>query len=377
MSRRSLPLGFYILVILGITSCSVFPTPTITPPSFTTTIATPTAHPTATNIPPTGTPATSILKVLVFINGKIDEGFFNLMLTGIKQAGTELGFETIYFEAGSGLNGFLPSLQQTANGEYDILVAIGQNMVPAIQNVAVIHPDKRFIVLDGGVDFSQPGLSNVVSVTIKLDEGSYLAGLYAGYMTQITTLTGINPYAVVGVVGGLEAYASTYVHAYKQGAIAAGIKPENVLIGYANSYSDVEAARQAALQLYSAGADIVYQIAGSAGLGVFQAAQQSNGYAIGIDLDQAVQMSKDHPELSTIILTSVVKDYSKVAYEAMTLVQNKPQSYGTNVNWGIAEGVVTLVKNEYYDTLTPDKVKDKINQAQQDLEAGILKITIP
>ena len=57
--------------------------------------------------------------------------------------------------------------------------------------------------------------------------------------------------------------------------------------------------------MYDAGADIVFQVAGGSGLGVFQAAAASNKRAIGVDSDQ--YQTVDDPALQAVIMTSMLK----------------------------------------------------------------------
>ena len=58
-----------------------------------------------------------------------------------------------------------------------------------------------------------------------------------------------------------------------------------VLSSYIGNWDDVSAGREQALAQISRGADIIFQNADAAGLGVFQAVKQSPGvYVVGIQL---------------------------------------------------------------------------------------------
>ncbi len=241
----------------------------------------------------------------------------------------------------------------------------------ALNTVAPKFPDKKFILLDGPVD----GFANVFPVAIAIDQGSYLAGMYAGLMTGVTTLPGINPEKKVGVVGGFDfPFINAYLEAYKAGAVAAGIPPENVIMGYAGDFMDPGKGKQAALPMYAAGADIVYQVAGGAGRGVFEAARESGAFSIGIDYDQALMIEPDNPVLARVILTSIQKDMTAAAYKAVSMAVNGTLEYGQTASWGLAEGVVGLVKNKYYQEYTPEEIKARIDQVEKDLLSGALVV---
>ena len=52
---------------------------------------------------------------------------------------------------------------------------------------------------------------------------------------------------------------------------------------YLGDWVDTAKGKQATLQLYDMGADIVFQIAAGAGLGVLQASEERGLYSIGVD----------------------------------------------------------------------------------------------
>ena len=55
---------------------------------------------------------------------------------------------------------------------------------------------------------------------------------------------------------------------------------------YANGFEDPANGKECALALYGMGCDIVFQVAGKTGEGVFEAAAETGNYAIGVDGDQ-------------------------------------------------------------------------------------------
>ena len=57
------------------------------------------------------------------------------------------------------------------------------------------------------------------------------------------------------------------------------------------------------------------------------------------------------------------------------MAANGALEYGNAASWGLAEGVVGLAKNKYYDVYTPDDIKAKIDQAEKDFQSG--ELTVP
>jgi basic membrane protein A len=162
-----------------------------------------------------------------------------------------------------------------------------------------------------------------------------------------------------------------FIVGYKQGASDAGVDPDTgVIVQYAGSWNDPAKGKEIALAMYQQGADIVFQVAGGTGVGVFQAAQEAGHYAVGVDSDQASIIEATDPEQAKVILTSMQKNVDNSLYRAIKLHLDGTLGYGTAENLGVAEGGVSLSRNKFYDAATPDDVKAKIDQAEKDLLAG-------
>ncbi len=184
--------------------------------------------------------------------------------------------------------------QLLAGGAKDI-VAVGNAYRPAIDTLAEAHPGVRFALVDG-VPLSRP---NVITVTFANEEGSYLVGAAAAEKTKTNR---------IGFVAGMR---SEVIESFRAGYVAGAkaVNPQIVVdTAYLSSgtagFADVTGARAAAARMYAAGDDIVYQAAGSSGVGVFEAAEAAGKLAIGVDTDQYVTAAS---RLRDVILTSMIK----------------------------------------------------------------------
>ena len=211
--------------------------------------------------------------------------------------------------------------------------------------------------------------ANVYSMLYKQNEGSYLAGVYAAAMTT-EQLDGMNPDAIIGSVGGQEIpIILDFMVGYEQGAKATN--PDiQVIRQFADSWDDPAKGKELAKAQYSQGADIVFQIAGGTGQGVFEAAAEDGKYAIGVDSDQALAVADADPAQAQRILTSMMKNIDNSIVRALQLHQEGKLPYGTAEYLGIAEGGVGLARNEYYDKNTPDNVKQLVDEAEAKVTSG-------
>jgi basic membrane protein A len=119
---------------------------------------------------------------------------------------------------------------------------------------------------------------NVASLTFAEHEGSFLVGTIAGTATETD---------VVGFIGGLK---FPLIEKFEYG-FRAGVKAVNpdaeVLVNYADSFEDAAKGKEIALVQNQSGADIIFHAAGGVGVGLIQAAEEQDFWAIGVDQDQS------------------------------------------------------------------------------------------
>jgi len=315
------------------------------------------------------------LKVVYFANGVLgDKSFFDSAQRGMDRAEAELGVETKTIEAGIDETQWEPAfVDAVANQEYDLFIVGTWQMVDFLAQVAPQYPDKKFVLFDSAVDYENCECDNVYSILYKQNEGSYLAGVYAAAMTT-QEMDGMNPDAVIGSVGGQEIpVILDFMVGYEQGA--ADTNPDiTVIRQFASSWNDPAKGKELAKAQYSQGADIVFQIAGGTGQGVFEAAQEDGHYAIGVDSDQAIIVEEADPDQAARILTSMMKNVDNSLFRAIQLHLDGTAPYGEAEALGIAEGGVGLARNKFYDESTPDEVKALIDEAEQKIIAGEITV---
>jgi ABC-type lipoprotein export system ATPase subunit len=95
----------------------------------------------------------------------------------------------------------------------------------------------------------------------------------------------------VGVIGGVKIpVIEDFVIGFKAGFKAAGGNPSSgVLVQYVggdNPFGDPAKGKQIASAMYGQGAELVWPVAGSSGLGAFESAVAAKRYTFGVDSDQ-------------------------------------------------------------------------------------------
>ncbi|MCY4147138.1 MAG: BMP family ABC transporter substrate-binding protein, partial [Chloroflexi bacterium] len=239
-------------------------------------------------------------------------------------------------------------------------------------------PDKQFSFYDApmpydNADICVEGCANVYSMTYAQNQGSFLAGVYAAAITA-SMMEGTNDAPIIGAVGGQQIpVIDDFIVGYEQGACLVNPDTQSI-VQYAGSWNDPARAKEITLAMYEQGADIVFQIAGGSGVGVFEAAHEQGHYAIGVDSDQAAIVAETDPDQAERILTSMLKNVDNSIFRAITLHLDGELPYGSAESLGIPEGGVGLAKNEFYDAATSDDIKAMLDAAEAAVVNGDIEV---
>ena len=208
-----------------------------------------------------------------------------------------------YFQSTSEAD-YANNLQQAA-GSYNLIFGVGFALHNAVEEAAKEHTDLNYVLID---DVIKDQKNNVVSVTFADNESAYLAGVAAAKTTKTKQ---------VGFVGGIESEVISRFEAGFKAGVASVDSSIKVQVDYAGSFGDNAKGKTIAAAQYAAGADVVYQVAGGTGAGVFAEAKSLNEsrpenekvWVIGVDRDQEAEgkyTSKDGKE-SNFVLVSTLK----------------------------------------------------------------------
>lgn len=321
------------------------------------------------------------LRIVSVINGTLgDKSFFDSAQRGMDAIADEYDIETDTVELGIDPANWEPGLLDVMSDtdSYDILIAGTFQMIDFMAANAHNYPDKLFMFYDApmpydNADVCVEGCANVYSMTYAQNQGSFLAGVYAAAVTM-SGIDGANDAPTIGAVGGQQIpVIDDFIVGYEQGACL--VNPDTVsIVQYAGSWNDPARGKEITLAMYEQGADIVFQIAGGTGVGVFEAAQEQGRYAIGVDSDQATIVAETDPDQAERILTSMMKNVDNSIFRAVTLHLDGELPYGSSESLGIPEGGVGLAKNEFYDMATSEDIKAMVEAAEAAVVSGDIAV---
>jgi basic membrane protein A len=286
-----------------------------------------------------------------------DKGWGESSLNAAKFLEREYGFE-VATEDNVSIADIEPTLEKYTEG-YDLIIAHGVQWGDPALRVVGQHPDVEIVVFTGLV-----GSENVASIFPQQQQVSFLLGALAGMMTETD---------VIGYVGG-EEYPNVIniFEGYRQGARA--MNPHVQIIGtYVNDWDNAPKGKEAATSIIRQGADVVFHVADSSGLGVIESARENGAYALGAVQDQT-------PLTPDTVLSSFVLDVDKAygqAVNAMISGTLEGKVYKPGIEAGktaSGDGIVYLAPFHNLDDRIPANVKARLQELTEDLLSGDLVI---
>lgn len=292
------------------------------------------------------------------IGGKDDKSFNAAAWEGVKRARDEMPEQILLRDVEPGEpTSIEPSMRAFAERGYDLIIGVGFAQMPIMEKVAKDYPDLKFAIIDGVINYP-----NVASLIFKEHEGSFLVGYIAGKTTQTNR---------IGFVGGMDIpLIHKFFTGYEEGAKYANPKVE-VYQNYVGindaAWNNPGKGKELAKAQIERGADIIFQAAGNSGLGVFDAAEETNKLAIGVDANQ-------NWVKPGFILTSMLKRLDVAVYNTVKELVGGKFTGGIHLN-GLDNDGVGFALDQYNEKLIPAAVLEEVERVRQDIIAGKLKVT--
>lgn len=310
--------------------------------------------------------------VAYLVNGNLgDKSFFDSAKSGIDALEKAGRIECDTIEMGNSEGDkprWLSTLYDVSESDdYDIIICGTTQISDCLQEVAAFYPDQKYIIFDDNAYAGEN--SNVLNISYRQNDMGYLLGVLAACATTDTTMEKINEDAIVGFVGGTDIPTiNDFLVGFIEGArsVNGEIKVD---IRYTNSFEDAAAAKEYALSMINDNkCDIIWCVAGNAGNGAAEAAQETGkAWFIGVDSDQELTLS---PDLAAVTLTSGLKNIGNSLIWVFDELDAGREHWGTEVPLGLAEGGVGIVTDKNYDKYVSDATRQVVSEAQEAVLSG-------
>lgn len=288
------------------------------------------------------------MKIVLILPGSIDDQSWNASNNaGAKACDEALGTSIEVVESVP-VEEFEATFTEYGEKGYNLVMSAGSQFDEACAAVAPGYPETTFTVINGQVSETE----NMVPVFPKEYEGSYLAGIVAGYATEN------GKFAVMG--GESNAPMVKLMDTYEAAALGVceerGIEGAEANRSFLNTWTDVSITKSMTDQMIDNGADTVFCYSNEGASGAVQSAEE--------------------------------KGATFVAFAANKNEESDCVAASLNMNWagvypwiieGVAKGELTGaqqvgVKEGVFEALLTDNVSDEckaaVEKAIEDISAG-------
>jgi basic membrane protein A and related proteins len=296
------------------------------------------------------------------VGGRGDQSFNDAAAKGMDQAVEEFGMESQESEAADGEpeSAREERLRTFADAGYSPIIAVGFAYSESVAKVAPDYPDVSFAIID---DEGAQG-DNIANLVFAEEQGSFLVGAAAALKTETDH---------VGFIGGVEV---PLIQKFEAGFVAGAqeVNPDiEIDITYLtqapdfSGFNDPAKGKTAAQGMFDSGADVVYHAAGGSGGGLFEAASESDNWAIGVDSDQYELADES---VRDVILTSMLKNVDVAVYEFLTEINDGNVPSGT-VRYDLeSDGVGYSTSGGFVDDIT-----DQLDEYKQQIIDGEITVS--
>ncbi len=291
------------------------------------------------------------MRVALVTPGSIADAAWNAgAYQGLQQLKDSLGAEISHQEARTP-GAQEEALRAYAAQGYTLIVGHGFEFQQPAERVSAEYPSTVFVVTSG-----ERVQGNVSPLVFRIEEGTFLAGMMAGALTQS---------GKIGFIGGIE------LPPIKRGYLGwvAGAQRMNpaveTRVAYLNTFDDAAAGREAALAMIQVGVDVFHHNADEAGKGIFQAAKEHPGvFVFGANADQSA-LAPERVYGSAII--DLPRAFLAVAREV------KAGHFVPKLeSFGLAGGVIRYLPNPALAALISASLAAKVQAAADSIVAGTL-----
>ena len=282
-----------------------------------------------------------------------DKSFNQGTFDGVKLYAAANGLSYKYYQPANGSEATdddrYDAMKAAVEGGADVVVCAGYLQEAALRKAAIEYPDTPFVFIDGypiqeqateydaagnALPNDSPVLTNVAGVAFQEQQAGYLAG-YAAVKDGFTKL------GFSGGGGGTNDACCRYGYGFVQGANAAaadmGVTVDmNYSWEYGSSFSASPELQTMANGWYESGTEVIFACGGSMFQSIAAAASASDGFVVGVDVDQSSQ--------SDTVITSAMKGLSDAVEWAVAKVYDGTFSEigGVATSLGVNENSVGL-----------------------------------
>jgi basic membrane protein A len=331
----------------------------------------------ATKAPPTGSSGSSASPAaakfsacMVTDTGGLDDKSFNQSAWAGMQQVKAAGTATVSVAQSTSENDYVSNINSFIGKGCGIILTVGYDMANATNAAAKAHPKQKFAIVDNGSYGS-----DVRGIEYNTAQSAFLGGYLAAGMTKsgkVATWGGQNMPTVDVYMDGFWEGVQYYDKQHGKDVKVLGWNEKTQQGSFVNSFTDQNAGKQLTATFQQQGADIVFPVAGNAGLGALAQAKASNGAlnAIWVDTDGCVSAAQYCGVLLSTVQKGIANTVDATVKDAASGHFSAKPYVGT-----LADGGTGLAPYHDFASKVPASLTSEINKIKAEIVAGKIKIT--
>ena len=290
-------------------------------------------------------------KMGLLVPGSVaEEGWNRIAYNALKQVEKQLGAKVSYVELQQNPASFEKAFRDYAAQGYNVILGHGFEFQDSALTVAEDYPNTWFLISSSSIHKGK-----VIGLNTDSSQPFYLMGVIAAKMGKSA-----------GLVGGMEIppikeALDGFVKGVKD--TRADMSVSSVYIG---NFSDVTAAKEAAVNMISHGADFVVPDADAAGIGVIQAAREA-----GPDIATFGVFTDITSTAPDNILGTYLADYAQGVTRIVAGIKDGSSLPTSNVAFGLKDAdVMKFIYNDKAKRAVPDDVRNYVETVKAKISSG-------
>ncbi|GGO76162.1 BMP family ABC transporter substrate-binding protein [Nocardioides deserti] len=305
---------------------------------------------------------------IVSDSGGFDDKSFNqTSYAGLTKAAEDYGVQTAEVESNAPSE-FGDNINEMVQQGCNTIATVGFLLGDATEAAAKKNKDVDFAIVDFA--YEKP-LPNVKGLTFNTAEPSFLAGYLAAAKSEtgtVGTFGGVNIPTVTIFMNGFYQGVQKYNEDEGADVQVIGWNPETQEGSFTNDFENKTLGQSTAEEMITQGADVIFPVAGPAGLGGLQAAQDNDVKAIWVDTDGCESAA----EYCDVLLTSVVKAMDVAVEQA--ILESAQDTFSNEVYEGTLENEGVGLAPYGPEADIDDELSSKIDELKQQIIDGEITV---
>jgi basic membrane protein A and related proteins len=282
---------------------------------------------------------------------------------------------TVKYLQSSSSSDYTPNINTFIGEKCGIIVTVGLLMGDNTEAAARAHPNQKFAIVD--YDYSPP-VKNIDALTFNTVQDGFLGGYLAA---------GISKSGAVGTFGGEELPTVTifmdgfwdgvqyYNHQHHTSVKVLGWDEQTQTGLFTGNFTDLAMGQAATQALIGEGADVIFPVAGDAGLGAATAVQDADAAASGTKVTMEWSNTDgcfSAPQYCKYFISSVTQGIQTAVKDAVLSAANGTFKGGTYVG-DLANGGVALSPFHDLASQVPTSLRSELLTIKSEIISGQIK----